>query len=1030
MKSEEIFNKLNVNNAWEYKIEGYPKLLNMPTEEEDKNPGENEKDPEEDDASYEEVEVEGIIYCINKKNNTAEVIGTVDNEKLKEMYGDTLKLPTFISYNEKVYSVVVIAENAFKGTDFSKIYLSETIIKIGDGAFNEIENLEYLYIPEKSIKIGSNIVTNKEDLIIYGYKNSEANKYSSENLVEFYAIDEVEDIGDCVVDGLIYKLDKNTKEATIVGVKDNITLEILDRIALMRILPTINVDKVEYKVTTIGENAFKMCCSKKLIIENGIETIGTSAFDYCDFIEVSIPKTVSKWDITAFRKCTGIQDFKVAEDNKYFTYDRFNRILYNKDMTKLYGVINTGFTINFTGIFTIPTSVTSIEDNAFGNTRLDYLVIYNTVKNIGKNVFKDNMSDFILYVEKESCAEKYAIENNIQYKYISTQIGIHEPKEEFILGKDNYNFENSSYYFYSYSIGLFEKYLENSYLEQIRDIDLADWYGSCSGMSMTAMLFKYGYLTPSYWQSPKNEETENVNQLVNIKTNNRLMWLINFYQLFQKEIEISMKETTDIDNKDQHDKNKYHEIKGFFNGVKKFYETCDNKYSILECSFTWTDGGHSVLIIGEPEKLDENFHSNSNYVFEEYNYRIPICDPNYPEKEYIYIHQNFENVVFGNDKEKVWYGINSDENSSSDENTIHKIDAFRLVKEHVFSLEELIESGDKIKFDSVFVIRYNNSADIKIENKRGDFAKVKSKEIQSYDGNLQCTISPEIGTTAEGDGTITHNDVIFEDGDYYSIETLNDTDLLEASMQFGDSYMRANTLSGGKAIFENKKSVTLTNPSGKQYEVALTLNDEFMTLPWYTITASGKDTKDIKLEMVEEGVLVSGDNLKNLKITGNSSEEKVDLNISTDKDKVLIKANSDETKLIAFIDTDGDGTYETPLNSNKTEDSNTKEDNNKENQEDNKENDVNKGNEENNKEDGTNKENESNKNNNENNNKDNNENNNESNKNPEKCENNSNKDEYDLSNNNVKTGDYIIYVVLTLVVSLVAIVGTCIFEHF
>lgn len=1084
MKSEEIFNKLNVNNAWEYKIEGYPKLLNMPTEEEEqkpdegeKNPEEGEKDPEEDKETYEEVEIDGITYRINKKNNTAEVIDIIDDANLAEILKYQLEIPEKIEQNGKTYIVTAIGKEAFKESMFSEVKLPETIRAIGTGAFEnskirsiylpegltrlednvfkECNFLLILYIPKNVTSIGKNVFENhNETLFILGYTKSMAEEYATENNINFIAVDDPEGKGDCVVDGLIYKLNKTDKTATVVGMKSKLILEIADQLEYLRIFNDIEFEGTHYQVKTIGKEALKGGQFSNIFIDFGIETIESGAFTECNnIVEIRIPYNVSKIDIEAFKDCENLTKFTISEDNQYYkientkTYDKsmdlyddyfsdgkyfyFSNegvhILYDKSMKIIYGCLNS-YLPYVSGdrkctYMAIPDSVIEIKENAFNKiTGYETVKIYigTNVTKIADNAFDKIKSKLTIRGYAGTYAEEYAKKNNIMFENIGIfQEGIHDTVTKFVFGKDNFNFINSATYFDSYTIGDYKKYLRNSALEGVIQTEKKEWGGSCAGFAIVTALFKYGYLTPEYWNIEGKDAIENVYDLEDTRKNKRLMWLINFYWMFSGQCngESIGGVTFSIDD----------DVNNFFNGIKDYYEDKEDDY--LYCSFGWYTGeldeegnekstGHAVTIIGGPELLTESFYKDRKEIFKKYRYRIPICDCNSPEERYIYIQDDMKGVTFGSDKEVDLYGSNAETMENKNRRFTY-IQARKYNHENIFSLEEYIKNGEKILIETARAMRYKANSEVKVVNSEGDYAIIKQNSIDISEGNLKCDVSPEVGVTAEGDGTITHNDVIFEDGDYYSIETLNDTDPLEASMQFGDSYMRANTLAGGKAIFENKKSVTLTNPSGKEYEVALTLNDEFMTLPWYTITASGKDTKDIKLEMVEEGTLVSGDNLKELKITGNNSEETVDLNINTDKDKVLIKANSDETKLIAFIDTDGDGTYETPLNSNKTEDSNTKEDNNKENQEDNKENDANKGNEENNKEDGKNKENEENKNNNEN--------NNESNKNQG---NNSNKDKYDLSNNNLKTGDYIIYVVITLVVSLVAVVGICIFKHF
>lgn len=971
MKSEEIYNKLNEDGVWEHQEGEYPKLLDMPVEE----------------SMYEEIQNNGIIYRINYNNNTAQIIGRIDDEHLSEIFGITLEIPEKVENDGRSFTIRSIGNNAFEGLQIPKVSLPSTINKIADGAFKNCENLSCLTLPERLTKIGNNVFENcakleyvyipagvttigtdilkkSEEAVIYGYKDSYANTYATDNKIKFVAIDDAEGKGDIAVGGLIYKLDKENKTAAVVGMKNE---EILTALGYDRelIIPSkIEVDGVSYIVREIEEKA----------CENP------------PFLYVVIPKSISKLDITAFGTKHGVT-INIDKDNMYLSYE--NGMLYNRDQTILYGCMERIRAMRVR----LPEGVVEIKENAFNyvGTKLSEIFIYPKVTTIHESAFHNIKDNVTIFGYAGSYAEEYAKKNNIKFECIGIfQEGINDEITPFEWERDNYNFINSATFFDSYDIGGLKQYLSNSLREYAEKTENEGWAGSCGGIAQTAILFKYGYLTPSYWQTDNMEKQNYIYSLENVSTNTRLKWVINFYYTFWYSItESSFSKLNEF---------KTTKIDGFYDGVKRYYNS-SKKSDILLCSFFWIkeDGnttGHAIVITGEPEELDENFYNTHSEDFKKYKYRIPIYDVNSLVERFIYIESDFSDLTFGTENE-VGYYFSENADDEGKVNKLESINAYALKHDSVFSVEEMIHSKDIYQFNCFEVIRYNSDTSIKVTNLSGEFVLVERMENKG--GNLDCTIQPEIGATAEGDGKITHNNIIFKDGDWYSFETLNDTDPLEASMLFGDSYMTAKTIAGGKAIFENKKSVTLSNPSGKEYEISLTLNDEFMTLPWYTITATGTDAKDIKLEMVPEGVIVSGDNLKNLVVKGNNTEETVELNINTDKNKVLITANNDETKLIAFIDTDGDGTFETPLDSNQIEDDN-------------------KGNEEN-------------KNNNENN-KDNNENNNESNnKNQEKEENNKQQSENDSSNDNVKTGDTILYAIIALLVSISAIAATIIIKY-
>ncbi len=448
-------------------------------------------------------------------------------------------------------------------------------------------------------------------------------------------------------------------------------------------------------------------------------------------------------------------------------------------------------------------------------------------------------------------------------------------------------------------------------------------------MAISTIYFKNKVLNPSYWQAGAEKEYD-------LNNNNNVIYMINFHHVFQEIFESKFFNLED-NNGIYKDGETIHqnEIRGFYEGVKSAYEK--NSKQLLDCEFFWyrpgSNGenvtvGHSVVITGKPEELSEEFYETHNSNFREYEYRIPVYDPNYYDERYIYIKRDMQGVSVGSETNCDDYGLTA--GSSSGNSEIYQIDAYSFSPDKIYNIEEKLNNNNEgtiFEFENTMADSTTESS-ITISNSQGQTVSVEKGKISPKEGDLQCKIYPITCDNLESYGRVTRNSISLEDEDWYSIKTENDTDKLDASMQFGDSYMRVLTQEGGKAEFEDKKSVKLSNYSGQEYEMKLTLNNEFKTLPWYTITVDGTGTKEGKLEMVENGAIISGDDLKNIIVKGNDLEETVELGISTDKDKVLITANNDKTKLLAYVDTDGDGSFETLLedgkenlnnNQNKTE---------------------------------------------------------------------------------------------------------------
>ncbi len=145
---------------------------------------------------------------------------------------------------------------------------------------------------------------------------------------------------------------------------------------------TITVNAQEYKVTSIGKDAFWGCAITSLTIPEGVTSIGRYAFGYCRALEsislpksletindhafascsslksITIPANVSKLG-NVFEFCTSLNVITVDENNK--NYSSENGVLFNKNKTEL---------IQYPAAkadtyYTVPDSVVTIARSAF-----------------------------------------------------------------------------------------------------------------------------------------------------------------------------------------------------------------------------------------------------------------------------------------------------------------------------------------------------------------------------------------------------------------------------------------------------------------------------------------------------------------------------------------------------------------------------------------------------------------------------------------------------------------------------------------
>ena len=93
-------------------------------------------------------------------------------------------------------------------------------------------------------------------------------------------------------------------------------------------------------------------------------------------------------------------------------------------------------------------------------------------------------------------------------------------------------------------------------------------------------------------------------------------------------------------------------------------------------------------------------------------------------------------------------------------------------------------------------------------------------------------------------------------------------------------------------------------------------------MPWYALSARGSNASEVSLAKAEDGIIMRGDNLKDVTVTANDSSTNTEVTFtaiykSEFYNEVLIFAVDDSTVGIA-VDTNGDGDYETVIKQGNT----------------------------------------------------------------------------------------------------------------
>ncbi len=273
-------------------------------------------------------------------------------------------------------SVEKIGEYAFGSCEaLTSVTIPDSVKEIGNYAFSWCYDLEEITLPEKSIKIGSDAFY---DTAYYNDSDNweDGSLYIGSHLIRinydinstFAVKDGTITIADCAFEG--------NDELTAITLPDSLK--------------------------RIGKQAFSDChYLTSITVPESVEEIGYYAFSWCyNLEEITLPEKIIDIDLDAFFDTAYYNDSANWEDGVLYIGCHL--------VSVKWGVSNN---------YTVKDGTLTIARSAFSWFDLSSIIIPDSVKFIGKDAFF-NCYNIVIFCNKDSYAESYAIENGIDYSQL------------------------------------------------------------------------------------------------------------------------------------------------------------------------------------------------------------------------------------------------------------------------------------------------------------------------------------------------------------------------------------------------------------------------------------------------------------------------------------------------------------------------------------------------------------------------------------------------------------------------------------
>ncbi len=857
-----------------------------------------------------------------------------------------------------------IGRSAFSGAGIKELHLPYQLESIGDSAFEYCEDVTEISFPSKLRSIGTlcfQACINLKQVDIPGncdlgsqafYKctglehaiigsNCSISSYVFEDCTSLLNV--TVEKGCISVGGGIFSGCTNLQSvllpdgwehfSSFSGCENLIDIQISDTSHKYKI-----VDKVLYSKDG-SELVYypQSLTAREYEIPDDVTSIGAYAFSEQGYLEhVIIPESVQEIGACAFKSCSKLNYVIVPEgvqelgNNVFSSCSSLNAIVLPASLKSV--VIN--FKHQTSTFLNTPLNVIYAEEGSYAQEYAEdkyKQTIYCSFNADGGTVSPQKRP--VIYNDKYyklpvPVREGYnflgwytesgdkVTDNTIMSSEVSHTLYAHWERagKSFVWGKNNWKFDNTSRYFSNYNVNndVMNKMkkdfnLSNSDIVELKwniaNDNASGFQGSCFGMTISEIMASQGNLKLSRYGG---------HDVVNQNTNTSNMTsVINFIQELQSNSEMcqSIRQTPFL-------RGNYTQ-KEF---ISKLSDVAENSNYLVKLSYkivnknmnngSISSGYHAVLVYGL-----ETCNYYSNVTGKTYDRKVLIADPNYLSGNNInndaclYFKSSdsswivpYWNKTYSNGRVQSCYW-NAETGTSTNDGGIRNIMRYESLKEEVDLMSEL-DAGHYIAGLEIDNESQNVSSVEKVKNSgnpNADYVGDFSDEIVRYDLDMDDSIY------------MTENDELYalwNPTSSYTLSYLKPSDYnLKMDYETVDYY--ADVTNSTYTLFKPSGSITLKG-SDADYDITMVTEDADCVTDWYAVGVSGTDVDNLVYTKVKNGYTLSASNLRNVKISAEGEDFNANTTFSTDYGDVFIY-EIDKNTIGVKVDTDKNGTYETPL---------------------------------------------------------------------------------------------------------------------